>query len=245
MSLTYGPASLAAYDWVMVPEVAAVDVPWVTTEQMREVDRVMVEDLGIKLIQMMENAGRSLADLAMERFSPETVTVLAGTGGNGGGAMVAARHLANRGVRVSVAVTSRQRLRPVPEQQFQILSKLDISLQPEPEDSDLIIDGVIGYSLSGDPVGRAADLTAWCSGRTVLSLDIPSGVDGTTGQIHNPHVEAVATLTLAAPKVGMREASAVGELYLADISVPPRVFRNLGFTSMDGLGTAGLVRLAL
>jgi NAD(P)H-hydrate epimerase len=63
-------------------------VPALTTEQMREVDRAMVEDLHIELVQMMENAGRNLAELAMTRFSPSSVTVLAGPGGNGGGGLL-------------------------------------------------------------------------------------------------------------------------------------------------------------
>src|SRR5262249_20853926 len=58
-------------------------LPALTTEQMREVDRVMVEDLHIELVQMMENVGRGLAELAIDRFSPGSVTVLAGPGGDG------------------------------------------------------------------------------------------------------------------------------------------------------------------
>ena len=81
-------------------------VPAITTEQMIEVDRVMVEDLDIDLVRMMENAGRSLAVLAMTLFEPRTVQVLAGSGGNGGGALVAARHLSNRGVEVRVTTTT-------------------------------------------------------------------------------------------------------------------------------------------
>jgi NAD(P)H-hydrate epimerase len=61
-------------------------VPALTTEQMRAVDQAMVDDLHIELVQMMENAGRNLAELAITRFSPTSVTVLAGPGGNGGGA---------------------------------------------------------------------------------------------------------------------------------------------------------------
>jgi len=72
-------------------------VPALTTEQRRAVDRAMVEDLHIELVQMMENAGRGLAELAITRFSPSSVTVLSGPGGNGGGGLVAARQLANRG----------------------------------------------------------------------------------------------------------------------------------------------------
>jgi NAD(P)H-hydrate epimerase len=62
----------------MITTVDRRDVPTLTTDQMREVDRAMVEDLHIELIQMMENAGRSLAELALARFAPVTVTVLAG-----------------------------------------------------------------------------------------------------------------------------------------------------------------------
>lgn len=81
----------------------------VTAEQMREVDRVMVEDLGIVLLQMMENAGRQLADLTIARYRPSRVTILARPGGNGGGGLVAARHLANRGIDVEVVLAAPER----------------------------------------------------------------------------------------------------------------------------------------
>ena len=79
-------------------------VPAVTAAQMREVDRAMTGDFGIELPQMMENAGRNLADLALRRHAPRTAMVLAGPGGNGGGGLVAARHLANRGITVTVVL---------------------------------------------------------------------------------------------------------------------------------------------
>ncbi len=81
----------------------AEDVPAVSVEQMREVDRVMVEELGIELQQMMENAGRALARRARVMLGGDAagqrVTVLAGSGGNGGGGMVAARRLSIWGLR--------------------------------------------------------------------------------------------------------------------------------------------------
>jgi NAD(P)H-hydrate epimerase len=73
-------------------------VPALTTEQIRAVDRAMVEDLHIELVQMMENAGRNLAELAMTRFSPTSVTVLAGPGGNGGAGGVASQAVTDQGV---------------------------------------------------------------------------------------------------------------------------------------------------
>ncbi len=75
------------------------ELPAITAEQMREVDRVMVDELDIQLLQMMENAGRNLADLAITRYHSSTCTILVGPGGNGGGGLVAARHLHNRGSR--------------------------------------------------------------------------------------------------------------------------------------------------
>ena len=84
-----------------IPTIPASDLPAITREQMEEVDRVMIDDLHISLVQMMENAGRNLAALAQQRFRPSTVTVMAGSGGNGGGGLVAARHLSNWGVEVT------------------------------------------------------------------------------------------------------------------------------------------------
>src|SRR5215471_14025706 len=99
-------------------------VPALTTEQMRAVDRAMVEDLHIELVQMMENAGRSLAELAIARFAPASVTVLAGPGGNGGGGLVAARHLVNRGCGVSVVLSQPDSMTAVPAHQADILARM-------------------------------------------------------------------------------------------------------------------------
>src|SRR5215831_8727423 len=96
-------------------------VPALTTEQMRAVDQAMVDDLHIDLVQMMENAGRNLAELAITRFAPDSVTVLAGPGGNGGGGLVAARHLANRGCQVRITLSEPDRLSLVPAHQADIL----------------------------------------------------------------------------------------------------------------------------
>lgn len=227
----------------MFPVVEPASVPWVDADQMREVDRAMVEDLGIQLVQMMENAGRHLAELAMRRFAPTTVAVLAGTGGNGGGAMVAARHLHNAGCDVSVTLIAPDRLLGVPLHQHDILRRLGVSFTDDPSPSDLVLDGLLGYSIDGVPRGRAAELITWAGARVVLALDLPSGLDPGSGVAHVPCIDAAATLTLAAPKVGLRDADPVGELYLADISVPPVVFANLGFSALDGLNRAGVVKI--
>lgn len=206
--------------------------PAVTADEMREVDRAMVEDFHIELVQMMENAGRNLADLAGRRFAPRSVVVLAGSGGNGGGGLVAARHLANRGVDVSVVLARpATALAPVTTHQLDVLQRMGILVADEPAAASLVIDAILGYSLVGDPRGRAAELIGWANAGAapVLSLDTPSGLDVTTGRPARPCVRADATMTLALPKVGLASAPAlVGDLYLADISVPPELYRRMG-----------------
>ena len=216
------------------------EIPYLTTEQMSEVDRAMIEDLGIDLVQMMENAGRALAHLARARFLAgdpidRHVTIIAGTGGNGGGALVCARRLHGWGAQVKVFLTKPERgFAPVPAHQLRILSRMHVEVdvpeirigRPSP---DLIIDGVIGYSLRDAPTGMAGELIRWANAQTspILALDVPSGVDATTGTVFDPAIAATATMTLALPKEGLRAPGVeaqVGELYLADISVPPSLY---------------------
>ncbi|UCC89428.1 MAG: NAD(P)H-hydrate epimerase [Anaerolineales bacterium] len=216
------------------------DLPWLTTKQMIEVDRAMIEGYRIELMQMMENAGRALAHLARERFLDgdprgRQVVVLAGAGGNGGGALVCARRLHNYGAQVQVYLTRPDAdLTPVPGHQLDILHRMGVPVAlaqamagaPAP---DLVVDGLIGYSLKGAPRGAAADLIRWANqaGAPILALDAPSGVDTTSGTVFDPAIQATATMTLALPKAGLRAAGVaarVGELYLADISVPPQLY---------------------
>lgn len=216
------------------------EVPFLTTEQMIEVDRAMMQDMRIELIQMMENAGRNLAHLARVRFfdgNPrgKKVVVLAGTGGNGGGALVCARRLHTWGAQVQVVVTRPSaNFTPIPAHQLESLQRMNVPVAEadaltQAHRPELIVDGLIGYRLEGAPHGTVADLIRWANAKSapILALDVPSGVDGTTGSVLDPAIKATATMTLALPKAGLRipEARAlVGELYLADIGVPPTLY---------------------
>jgi NAD(P)H-hydrate epimerase len=223
----------------MFPEIEEASVPFLTTAQMVEVDRAMVEDYGIRLIQMMENAGRNLAHLARVRFfwgepKGQSVAVLAGVGGNGGGALVCARRLRGWGANVEVFVTKpRAELTEVPRHQLGIIEAMNIPVRVGAPSTgtafDLVVDGVIGYSLDGAPRGTSASMIRWTVAQSgpVLSLDVPSGVDSTSGSAFDPATSATATMTLALPKEGLRASSVrahVGELYLADIGVPPELY---------------------
>jgi NAD(P)H-hydrate epimerase len=223
-----------------------MNIPFITVAQMREVDRLMIEKYRISLLQMMENAGFLLADLARERFlladpGGKQVLVLAGSGGNGGGVLAAARRLHSWGAAVEVVLSrASHHLEPAPARQYASLQAVGIS-SPRPEefrglpDADLILDGLIGYGLRGNPRGFAARLIRLANQADVpvVSLDIPSGLDGTSGQPGDPCIHASATLTLALPKTGLRPPAArraAGQLFLADIGVPPDLYRELGIT---------------
>ena len=237
------------------------EIPFITTDQMREVDRAMIEDYGISLVQMMENAGRNLAQLARQRFlkgnpTGRNVLVLAGTGGNGGGGLVCARRLYNWRAVVEILVTSQPaQFTAVPRHQLNVLQQMDITIGVAGEEvglptADLIIDAIIGYSLHGAPTGPAAVLirAANAHGAPILALDAPSGVDTTSGSALDPAIHAAATLTLALPKEGLRVEAAkacVGELYLGDIGVPNELYSKppLGLKVANVFAKDEIVRL--
>jgi NAD(P)H-hydrate epimerase len=215
-------------------------IPSLTTGQMVDVDRLMIDVYGIQLVQMMENAGANLAKLARRMLGGDIqsrqIAMLCGAGNNGGGGMVAARHLSNWGAEVQVKlVADPARLKEAPAHQWRILEAMQLAgnYEPDLEACDLVIDAILGYGLAGDPRGQIADWITRINtaGRPSLALDVPSGLDASTGIPGAPCLRATATLTLAMPKTGLLVPSAlpyVGALYLADIGVPPALYDRLG-----------------
>ena len=226
----------------------AVRVPAVTSDQMRKIDRIAVEETGPVLFQMMENAGRNLASKVIEMIGSDwtstPVLVLAGAGGNGGGGICAARHLANHGGEVTLVVADPKDLGPVPHQQL-VTYAATRGAVAKPQELEgfgpgLVVDALIGYSLRGSPRGVIEDLIQWVSTSTapVVSLDVPSGIDATTGHAPGSHIPATETLTLALPKTGL-DAAGVGRLTLADIGIPAGLYERLGIEVPDKLFADG------
>jgi NAD(P)H-hydrate epimerase len=217
-------------------------IPSLDVAQMIEVDRAMVEEYHIQLIQMMENAGRHLAHLSRTRFldgdpQGKQVAILAGRGNNGGGGLVCARYLRNWGADVQVFVTHPdEHFSGIPAHQLEILRRMGVPitigagmLLAGLQSVDLIVDALIGYGLVSSPQGACGQFVRWANDQNcpILSLDIPTGLDATTGKVHDPAIRASATLTLALPKDGLRHevgSGVVGELYLADIGVPSDLY---------------------
>ena len=225
-------------------------LPTLSSDQMREVDRMMLEDLGIDLLQMMELAGYSLATLTQsllgEKVHHGPILVLSGGGNNGGGGMTAARHLRNRGAAVSVIfVGDTLRMKPAPLHQMRSLQAMGIDvehwngkgpdiLKQRISTATGIIDALVGYGLIQPPrgaIGRAIHAIN-SAGIPVFSLDVPSGFETTQGIILDPCVRATATLALALPKSGLlsRQGRQVaGRVFVTDIGVPGLIYNRMGF----------------
>lgn len=229
----------------------------VTTAQMAKIDRRAIRVYGIGLIQMMEVAGRNLATLAREMLGGSVqgrrIVVLCGTGNNGGGGMVAARHLHGWGAHVRAALIGPEdKLKAVPKRQWRTLRRLGLAVRPKGGPGsgrpDMLIDAILGYGFHGKPRPRTARWIEWANGQgcPVLALDLPSGLDATTGVPSTPCLRATATLTLALPKTGLRAPQAqefVGEVFLADIGIPPEVFRDLGYDVENPFVGGSIIRL--
>lgn len=227
------------------PIIPASSIPFITVEQMIEVDRLMMEEYQISLEQMMENAAYNLAQLS-KTFYPEVENfiILAGKGNNGGGGLGAARRLHNWGFTVIVLLASEEAsFKEVPAKQLEILKKLNIRIYyveddfeeifKQQEEKTLIIDALLGYSLKGNPQGKYAYLVnkANSSNIPIISLDIPSGIGGKEGLVLEPAIKADITLTLALPKTAFLNKTVkplLGRLFVADISVPIELYEEMG-----------------
>lgn len=229
------------------PAVDAAAMAWIDTDQMREIDRIMIEDLHIGLLQMMENAGRALAAVVLGRSAPATVAVYAGRGGNGGGGLVAARHLANAGVDVTVVLShDTAEMSAAVAHQLDIARRMGLAVVADPVHADVAVDALVGYSLTGQLRGatRRLALAMQPASGAIVSLDAPTGLDTSTGATATDAVDADATVTLCLPKIGLAAADEVGELYLADISVPPEVAQRIGGRTAPPFRLGPVLRMA-
>lgn len=234
--------------------VAGDSVTAVTAAEMAEVDRVAVEDFGLGIIQMMEHAGRTLSRVALDSGA-DRITVVAGGGGNGGGGLAAGRHLAARD-RLHAVVCDRpaSEYTGAPATQLQLLEAMGLDVvvaDATPDaaaaaitDAELVVDALIGYGLAGAPRGVAAELLdeMATTAPPVYSLDVPSGVDATTGETPGVAVAPETTVTLALPKTGL--ATTGGRLVCADLGIPAGVYDAAGIAYDHPFGDRFSVELA-
>ncbi|NPV90984.1 MAG: NAD(P)H-hydrate dehydratase [Firmicutes bacterium] len=214
----------------------------VTAEEMRSIDETAINQYQIPGLILMENAGRQVAAAVIKELggdlSRKRLLVLVGKGNNGGDGLVAARHLYNLGAEVTVALAANPPdITGDARTNLGILDHLPVKQLPLKEEKDLnaakvallshdlVIDAIYGTGFRGTPPPLVARLIKLVnnSGKPVIAIDIPSGVEADTGKVGGEAVKASCTVTLALPKVGLvvgRGAARVGRLVIADISIP-------------------------
>lgn len=205
-------------------------VPRLVSAQAREVDRLVAERFAIPVAWLMEAAGWQVA-----RHCRGRTAVLCGRGNNGGDGLAAARHLHRWGRLAGVACADVRRLTGPAAEEAAALRALGVPIAAEPDlgDATVVLDALLGTGLTRAPEGVLAE---WIevvngSGRRVVSVDVPSGLDADTGVAAGACVRADVTVTLGLPKAGLLEADGLaraGEIWVADIGVPAEAYAAIG-----------------
>jgi NAD(P)H-hydrate epimerase len=220
----------------------------VTAGQMQEFDRAAIRRLAIPGLLLMENAGRAFVDQLQDHCGPvrgKTIHVVCGKGNNGGDGFVIARHLVSRGALVRVLLLARpseikgdaavnlasiRRIAAVQRSSLTLISVLRSSAFARLRATDIVIDAVFGTGFSGLASGIHRKAIDWMNAQKsfIAAVDMPSGVDGSTGTVGSVAVHAALTVTMGLAKVGHyigdgRDCS--GEIRVVDISIPAFVFR--------------------
>jgi ADP-dependent NAD(P)H-hydrate dehydratase / NAD(P)H-hydrate epimerase len=214
----------------MNPE--ANPVPTLSSAQVAEVDRLAASRFGLPVEWLMDAAGWQVA-----RHCRGMTAILCGKGSNGGDGLAAARHLHRWGRLHSVAALDRGALRGAAAMMATALEAVGVEIgdQPRLKGSVLVLDAIFGTGLNRPPEGKAAE---WIeavnsSGRRVLAVDLPSGLEADNGRALSPTVRADLTVTLGLPKTGLLVGdgpSLAGEVWLVDIGIPPQAYAMAGAT---------------
>ncbi len=214
----------------------------ITSRDMRALE-INAEYFNVSRLQMMENAGRNVAEEIASRFVPKdaSIAVFCGLGGNGGDGFVAARHLACMGFKVEVVLagksrdivsdSARENWRPLPLLESITLHEVhDSGLVPD-VDVEVVVDALLGIGLTGtlrppitQLVKKINELESFC-----ISVDVPTGINSDSGEVLGDAVRADLTVTLHRMKPGLNRAKRhVGEVVVRDIGLPFEIERFVG-----------------
>jgi ADP-dependent NAD(P)H-hydrate dehydratase / NAD(P)H-hydrate epimerase len=212
----------------------------ISAAEVRKMDEAALRDYAIPGLLLMENAGRSVGEVIFREYTPCKVLIFVGKGNNGGDGLVAARHLANHGYSVQVALLENPTvLKTESLLNFSIISKMNIpwvlmtgmsekKISDYCQKSALLVDAIFGVGIHSPVRGifEKAIRAINKSQRPVVSIDIPSGLDADTGMIHRVAVKATQTVTLALPKRGLFKDEGpryAGEIEVVDIGIPRKL----------------------
>jgi len=217
----------------------SVCVKAITADRMREIEE-KAHNMGMLRVFMMENAGNGIADYIFNRFknlNKKRIVVIAGTGNNGGDALVAARHLVYHGAKVTVILLGSPADLNTEEARInwnilEQMNSIDIILAKEVSkeivkminNASIIIDGIFGIGIKGklrEPHSNVIDAINGSKAYKV-AVDVPSGLDPDTGKIHDKCVKANATITFHRMKKGLTSKKSVcGKIIVEPIGIPP------------------------
>jgi len=213
----------------------------VTADQMKNLDRRTIHERGVPGIDLMENAGKGATEVILRRFpnlAGKRIAVIAGRGNNGGDAFVIARHLINRGLRVNIFLLAENKaLKGDAKTNLDILTKNNIEVKElaalgefeasrdELLSHDLFIEGILGTGLASEVKGYYREVISAlnATGMPIVAIDIPSGLDATSGKPQGTCIKAALTPTFGLPKLGQLihpGVEFVGELEVIDIGIP-------------------------
>ena len=217
----------------------------VSAEEMRWCDEITINTYGIPGLLLMENAGRGVTEVIKQEFSPlesKHILIVCGKGNNGGDGFVVARLLSNSRANISILLmTSPSDLRGDAKTNFEILqsiakkssglltiyrfSKRRLATLPQP---DIIVDAMFGTGFTGSVRKPFMNVIEWMNRQRakIVAIDIPSGINGTTGVVENCAVRAAITVTFGCLKSGLlcnQGRDLVGSVHVVDIGIPSMV----------------------
>jgi NAD(P)H-hydrate epimerase len=221
-----------------------------TRKEVRAFDAWAINTLGLPGVALMENAGRSCAELIKEKLAGiarPKACVFCGTGNNGGDGYVIARHLANDGVKVQVIICGlREKIKGDAKINLDIIEKMGLYIEQLDvaddrlsakitefaKDCDILVDGLFGTGLKGELNNKYASLIKFINQQdiSIIAVDIPSGLDCDTGQPLGTAIRAIATVTFVAMKKGFTfdgAANYTGRVFVASIGIEPEIRKTL------------------
>lgn len=217
-----------------------------TREQVREIDRRAIEDYKIPGLVLMENAGRSVAELISNRYPRAgKIAMFCGIGNNGGDGFVITRHLITKGIKVTTfvcgddkkykgdALTNYISLQNIDAESINLSDEL-----PGKFDFDLTVDCLFGTGLDREVKGFYKDIIEFINSSDIpaISVDIPSGLDANTARPLGCSIKADCTVTFALPKIGnviYPGAKYCGDLYLSGITTPQVLENDINIEMLD------------
>ncbi len=213
----------------------------VTANEMKTIDRITIDEVGIPALVLMERAGVSVAKRVAGIFGiEERITVLCGAGNNGGDGLVCARELFNNGFIVKAIIISEAgQLSTECQKQYEICTKLGVDVAMKTTiieqdiDGSVIIDAILGTGLDRpikDNLLHVIALANNLCGKNVVAIDIPTGISSDTGQVMGTAIEAGWTVTFGLPKRGHMlypGKEHTGTLFVEDIGFPTTLLNSI------------------